>query len=175
MGCARLLFLLVSMLAEDTIELKIAEVINSSIENMGYELVRVKMQGSGGAKALQIMIDRIDGKAINVDDCERVSRQISVVLDVEDPIADPYDLQVSSPGLDRPLTREKDFVKYAGSDIKLESRTKINGQAKFRGKLVGVENGNIVVDLNIADLVNSNVSKKLEIAFDNIKNAKIVF
>jgi len=162
------------MLAEDTIEMKIVELLSSSVLAMGYEIVRVKMQGSGGAKSLQIMIDRADGKLIAVEDCEKVSAHVSALLDVEDPIADAYNLEVSSPGVDRPLTRRKDFTRYAGFEMKLESKGQIEGQAKFRGKLVGLDGEDVVMDLNIVDMANPEKPKRVKIDFNNIRNAKLV-
>lgn len=175
MGSARLFFLWnEKMLAEDSIEIKVLNILSASVEAMGYEIVRVRLQGSGAAKALQVMIDRKDGKIINVEDCEKVSKQASALLDVEDPIADAYNLEISSPGLDRPLTRQKDFVTYSGNEIKLESKSKIEGQAKFRGKLVGMEGNDVLLDLNIIDLANPDKPKQVKIGFDNIRNAKLV-
>jgi ribosome maturation factor RimP len=162
------------MLAQDTVEIKIAELILPSLLNMGYELVRIKIQGSGAAKALQIMVDRVDGKLIAVEDCEKVSTHVSAILDVEDPIADAYNLEISSAGVDRPLTRLKDFAKYAGFEIKLESIAKIEGQAKFRGKLVGLDGQEVVIDLNIVDMANPDKQKQLKIGFANIRSAKLV-
>jgi ribosome maturation factor RimP len=162
------------MLAEDSIEIKVLGILSPSVESMGYEIVRIRMQGSGEAKALQIMIERADGKMINVEDCEKVSKQASALLDIEDPIDEAYSLEISSPGLDRPLTRPKDFVNYAGLEIKLESKAKIDGQAKFRGKLVGMEGSDVMLDLNVIDLASPEKSKRVKIGFDNVKNAKLV-
>ena len=162
------------MLAEDTIEIKILELIAPSALSMGYEIVRIRMQGSGEAKSLQVMIERADGKMIAVEDCEKVSKHVSALLDVEDPITDAYNLEVSSPGVDRPLTRLKDFSKFAGFEVKLESKGKIDGQAKFRGKLVGLEAEDVVMDLNIIDLANPGVPKRVKIGFNNIRNAKLI-
>jgi len=162
------------MLAEDTIEMKVADLLVASVLSLGYEIVRVKMQGSGAAKSLQIMIDRADGGLIAVEDCEKVSAHVSALLDVEDPIADAYNLEVSSPGVDRPLTRLKDFTKYSGFEIKLESKGKIEGQAKFRGKLVGLDGEDVVMDLNIIDIANPEKPKRVKIGFNNIRNAKLI-
>ena len=162
------------MLAEDSIEVKILNIINSSVESMGYEIVRVRLQGSGEGKVLQVMIDRADGKMIGVEDCEKVSRHISALLDVEDPIEDAYNLEVSSPGVDRPLTRLKDFAQFAGFEIKLEAKKKIEGQGKFRGKLAGVDGEDVLLDLNVVDLASPDKPKQVKIAFDNIKNAKLL-
>lgn len=162
------------MLAEDSIEIKVLNILSASVEAMGYEIVRVRVQGSGESKALQVMIDRTDGKIVNVEDCEKVSKQVSALLDVEDPIEEAYNLEVSSPGLDRPLTRQKDFITYAGLEIKLESKGKIDGQAKFRGKLIGMEGSDVLLDLNIIDLTSPEKAKRVKIGFDNIRNAKLV-
>lgn len=175
MGSARLLFLLgIKVLAEDSIEIKILELLAPSVLNMGYEIVRVKLQGSGDARSLQIMMERLDEKMIVVEDCEKVSKHISALLDVEDPIQDAYNLEVSSPGVDRPLTRLKDFTRFAGFEVKLESKSKIDGQGKFRGKLVGLEGEDVILDLNIIDMANPGVPKQVRIAFNNIRNAKLV-
>ena len=162
------------MLAEDSIEIKILNIISPSIENMGYENVRVRIEGSGEAKTLQIMIDRKDGKTIGVEDCEKVSTQVSALLDVEDPIADAYNLEVSSPGVDRPLTRLKDFTNFVGFDVKLESKRKIDGQGKFRGKLIGLEGEDVLLELNVVDMASPERLKQVKIAFDNIRNAKLI-
>jgi ribosome maturation factor RimP len=162
------------MLAEDALEVKVVGIISGSLLAMGYEVVRVKMQGAGSAKALQIMIERVDGKLIAVEDCEKVSQHVSALLDVEDPISEAYNLEVSSPGVDRPLTRLKDFAKYAGFDIKLESKGKIDGQAKFRGKLIGLDGDVVLMDLNVVDLANPGVPKRVRVDFNNIRNAKLV-
>ena len=93
---------------------EIQAMIEPPIEAMGFELVRVSMQSMHGRDTLQIMADRADGTLINVDDCAEISRTVSAVLDVEDPIPGEYNLEVSSPGIDRPLTRMKDFERWAG-------------------------------------------------------------
>jgi ribosome maturation factor RimP len=162
------------MRAEESVEVKILELLSPSVESMGYEIVRVRMQGVGDDKAVQIMIERVDGAIITVEDCEKVSKHVSAILDVEDPISDAYNLEVSSPGIDRPLTRLKDFARYSGHEVKLESRNKIDGQAKFRGKLVCVEDANVVLDMNIVDLANPQMPKRVKIEFDNIRSAKLV-
>ncbi len=120
------------------LERRIAELIEPSLEGMGYELVRVLMQGKQ-KPTLQIMAERKDGAAMTVDDCADISRQISAIRDVEDPIAGEYSLEVSSPGIDRPLTRPKDFEAYAGFEAKLETAEPIEGRKRFRGKLLGLD------------------------------------
>lgn len=120
------------------LERRIAELIEPSLEGMGYELVRVLMQGRQ-KPVLQIMAERKDGAAMTVEDCADISRQISALLDVEDPIEGEYSLEVSSPGIDRPLTRPKDFEAFAGFEVKLETHEPIEGRKRFRGKLLGLD------------------------------------
>lgn len=122
---------------------KIQQLITPVIEALGYELVRVSFTGERQS-ILQIMAERPDG-SMNVSDCARISREISVLLDVEDPIAGKYSLEVSSPGLDRPLTRAKDFERFAGSDAKVESRVAINGQRRFKGELLGLVGDEVLI------------------------------
>ena len=120
------------------LERRIAEMIEPSLEGMGYELVRVLMQGRQ-KPVLQIMAERKDGAAMTVEDCADISRQISALLDVEDPIEGEYSLEVSSPGIDRPLTRPKDYETYAGFEAKLETSEPLEGRKRFRGKLLGLD------------------------------------
>ena len=120
------------------LERRIAELIEPSLEGMGYELVRVLMQGRQ-RPVLQVMAERKDRKAMTVEDCADISRQISAIMDVDDPIEGAYSLEVSSPGIDRPLTRPKDYDAYAGFEAKLETSEPIEGRKRFRGKLLGLD------------------------------------
>lgn len=122
---------------------KIQQLIEPVVEGLGYELVRVSFTGDRQS-ILQIMAERPDG-SMDVSDCARISREISVLLDVEDPVPGKYSLEVSSPGLDRPLTRAKDFERFAGSDAKVESRVAINGQRRFKGELLGLEGDEVLI------------------------------
>jgi ribosome maturation factor RimP len=117
---------------------QIERLIEPSLAAMGYEIVRVLIMGKH-SPTLQIMAERKDEQAMTVEDCADISRQISAVLDVEDPIRSAYTLEVSSPGLDRPLTRPKDFQRFAGYEAKLETRFPIDGRRKFTGKLIGLD------------------------------------
>ena len=118
--------------------------ITPTLEGMGYELVRVEMQGRS-RPTLQVMAERVDGQAMTVDDCADISRALSAVLDVEDPIGGAYMLEVSSPGIDRPLTRRKDFERFAGFDAKLETAVPVDGRKRFRGVLVGLDGEDIIL------------------------------
>ena len=120
------------------LERRIAEMIEPSLDGMGYELVRVQLQGRQNP-VLQVMAERKDGAGMTVEDCADISRQISALLDVDDPIESAYSLEVSSPGIDRPLTRPKDFETYAGFEAKLETNEPLEGRKRFRGKLLGLD------------------------------------
>jgi len=122
----------------DTAAEQIERLVEPSLSAMGYEIVRIMIMGKH-APTLQIMAERKDDQPMTVEDCADISRQISAVLDVEDPIRSAYTLEVSSPGLDRPLTRPKDFQRFAGYEAKLETRFPIDGRRKFTGKLIGID------------------------------------
>lgn len=122
---------------EHGIEAKVASIIEPEIEDLGYRLVRVKLSAINGA-TLQIMAERPDG-TMNVSDCETVSRAISPILDIEDPIDKAYHLEVSSPGIDRPLVRVSDFATWAGHVVKLETTQMIKGRKRYKGIILSVE------------------------------------
>ncbi|MBY6266154.1 ribosome maturation factor RimP [Azospirillum sp. 412522] len=143
---------------------RIEQIITPSVEAMGYEVVRVQISG-GQRSVLQIMAERADGAPMTVEDCADISRSVSALLDVEDPIREAYTLEVSSPGIDRPLTRLKDFERFAGFEARLESRMAIDGRKRFKGMLKGVEDGLVCVDTEQG-------AARLE--FDNILRAKLV-
>ncbi|HET7717904.1 MAG TPA: ribosome maturation factor RimP [Bauldia sp.] len=127
-------------------EARIANAIEPTIVGLGYRLVRVKLSAMNGT-TLQIMAERPDG-TMTVDDCEILSRDLSPVLDVEDPIDRAYHLEVSSPGIDRPLVRRSDFVEWGGHLAKIELDQPLNGRKRFRGKLAGVEGDAVRVALD---------------------------
>lgn len=114
----------------------IAPIIEPSLEAMGYRLVRIAFLGAKRA-TLQIMAERLDEAPMTVDDCTEISRSVSALLDVADPIASAYMLEVSSPGLDRPLTRIEDYDRFAGFEAKLELAQPLDGRKRFRGRLLG--------------------------------------
>ena len=120
----------------------IERAITPSLQAMGYDIVRLLVMGRH-RPILQIMIERADRRNISVDDCAEVSRTVSALLDVEDPIVGAYTLEVSSPGIDRPLTRREDYARFAGFEAKLETRSPIAGRRRFRGRLIGLD-GDVV-------------------------------
>src|SRR6266851_6471996 len=125
------------LIAEQGVAARVAAIVEPVLGGMGYRLVRVKISGLDGC-TLQIMAERADG-TMTVEDCEAVSRALSPVLDVADPIERAYRLEVSSPGLDRPLVRRSDFERFAGHQVKIELATAIDGRRRFRGLLLGAD------------------------------------
>lgn len=118
--------------------------IAPTLERLGFEVVRVAVTG-GSRQTLQVMADRRDGRPISVDDCAAVSEALSALFDVEEPLAGAYDLEVSSAGIDRPLTRAKDFAAYVGHEAKIETRTPVDGRRRFKGVLKGLEPADVAV------------------------------
>lgn len=133
------------LIAKAAIDRKLAEIVGPVIEDMGFELVRLRLMG-GKTHTLQIMAERPEG-GIEVDECADISNAVSAVLDVEDPLVDSYVLEVGSPGIDRPLTRLKDFDTYEGYEAKLETSELIDGRKRFRGVLAGVEGDDVLINI----------------------------
>lgn len=129
--------------AEDN---KLLELLDPVAEAAGYEIVRLRLMGGAQIRRLQIMAETPAGE-MNVEDCARLSRAISQVMDAADPISGEYTLEVSSPGVDRPLTRLKDFAAYEGFEARLELDRVAEGRKRFRGVLAGVEEGQVAIDL----------------------------
>jgi ribosome maturation factor RimP len=130
---------------ENGLETRIAAMVEPAIADLGFRLVRVKLSGVNGL-TLQIMAERPDG-TMTVDDCEAVSRAVTPVLDVEDPIDSEYHLEISSPGIDRPLVRAIDFERWRGHLAKLELAVPRDGRKRFRGEIRAVESGELVLRL----------------------------
>ena len=133
------------LVAKAAIDRRIAGIVNPTIEGMGFELVRVRLM-SGKKATLQIMAERPEG-GIEVADCARISRAIGAVLDVEDPVSGEYALEVSSPGIDRPLTRLKDFERYEDYEARIETSELIDGRRRFKGVLRGVQDGEVLIEI----------------------------
>ncbi|HEY0275610.1 MAG TPA: ribosome maturation factor RimP, partial [Paenirhodobacter sp.] len=126
-----------NLIAKSAIDRRLAAIVTPVIEGLGYELVRLRMQG-GRYPLLQIMADKPEG-GIDVEDCAVISTAVSALLDVDDPIEDKYTLEVSSPGIDRPLTRLKDFDIWVDYEARIETTELIDGQRRFKGFLRGTE------------------------------------
>ncbi|MEZ5871425.1 MAG: ribosome maturation factor RimP [Nitratireductor sp.] len=129
------------LVAETGQEARVARIIEPVLADIGYRLVRVKLSPMNGL-TLQIMAERPDG-TMSIDDCETVSRAVSPVLDIEDPIHGQYHLEISSPGIDRPLVRRSDFITWAGHVAKLETRTLINGRRRYKGRIISTSDDGV--------------------------------
>lgn len=149
-----------------TIEQRIETMIEPTLTDKGFGIVRVQMQGAQ-RKTLQIMIECLDGSNVTVDDCAVVSRTVSVLMDVEDPIHESYMLEVSSAGLDRPLVKRGDFERFAGSMIKAELYSPYEGHTRLQGLLQGIEGDRVKIELGVEKEV-------AEIALSDIKKAKLI-
>jgi ribosome maturation factor RimP len=155
------------LIAKTTIDRRMAEILTPVIENIGFEVVRIRVQG-GKTKTLQVMAERPDG-GIDVDECAQISNAISVLLDVEDPLEDPYALEVSSPGIDRPLTRLKDFETFEGYEAKIETMDAIDNRRRFKGVLAGVEGDEVLLNLD-----ENGETVTIGLQFDLLSDAKLV-
>jgi len=150
-----------------TSEGKAAEVeglIAASLSALGFDIVRVQLSGERRAK-LQIMAERLNGAGMTIEDCAEVSRAVAAILDVTDPIHQSYVLEVSSPGIDRPLTRLGDFERFAGFEAKVEMRMPIDGARRFRGRLKGVEGTSLLLDTD---------GGEIRLSFAELVKAKLV-
>jgi ribosome maturation factor RimP len=133
------------LMTETGVAARVAAIVEPVIQDLGFDLVRVRVTGTNGC-TVQIMAERPDG-TISVDDCETISRAISPVLDLEEPISQTYYLEVSSPGIDRPLVRASDFERWTGYEAKIEMAVPLNGRKRFRGVIRGVEDGTVGIEL----------------------------
>jgi ribosome maturation factor RimP len=140
-------------------EQKLTELLRPAVEETGKQLLGIEYISAGNNSVLRLFIDHENG--INVDDCAEVSRQVGAVLDVEDPISSEYNLEVSSPGVDRPLFELAHFQEVIGETINVKLSMPLNGRRKFKGPLIGIENNTLIVEVDSIDyeLVISNVDK----------------
>ena len=134
------------------------------LDDMGYEMVRVQVTGTRNP-TLQIMAERRDGVPMTVEDCAEISRALSDLLETEDPFDDAYALEVSSPGIDRPLVRLADFERFAGFDARVETREMIEGRKRFKGRLVGLDGNDVIVEQD---------GPRIAVPFAAIHRAKLI-
>ena len=151
------------LIAKTTMDQKLARIVTPVIEGLGFELVRIRLM-TGRVNTLQIMADRPDG-GIVVEDCATISTALSAVLDVEDPLEDEYVLEVSSPGIDRPLTRLKDFAMWEGYEARIETTDLIDGRRRFKGILAGVEDDEVLIEIE---------EGTIGLKFDWLSDAKLI-
>jgi len=157
------------LISEPGLSARVAAIAEPVVEGLGYRLVRVKVSGADGC-TVQIMAERPDG-TMAVEDCEAVSRALSPVLDVADPIDRAYRLEISSPGLDRPLVRKSDFDRYAGNLVRIEMEVPVDGRKRFRGMLLGTDGG--AVHLRRDDAADGEAADAL-LAINDMNEAKLV-
>jgi ribosome maturation factor RimP len=144
---------------------EIEDLIAPTLDDLGYRIVRVLLTGNARQQRLQIMAERADGSGMDVDGCAEVSRAVEAILDVEDPVAGAYELEVSSPGMDRPLTRLEDFQSFAGYQAKVELREPFEGRRRLKGELLGLVDGEISMAVD---------GMEWRIGFDEVDKAKLV-
>ncbi len=142
----------------------IENLIEPSIAAMGCQIVRIQISGSRRPR-LQVMAERADGSGMTIDHCADLSRAVSAILDVEDPLPGAYMLEVSSPGLDRPLVKREDFDRFAGFEVRLETARMIEGRRRFRGRLEGTDDASVVIVVD---------GQRWSLPFDEVASAKLV-
>lgn len=155
------------LIAKTSIDQRLAEIVTPVIEGLGFELVRLRLM-AGKTRTLQIMADRPDG-GIEVQDCADISTAVSAVLDVDDPLEDAYTLEVSSPGIDRPLTRLKDFANWEGYEARIETTELIDGRRRFKGVLAGVEDNEVLIEIE-----EGSETLTIGLQFDWLSDAKLI-
>jgi ribosome maturation factor RimP len=155
------------LIAKTAMDRRLAAMLTPVIEGLGFELVRVRLMG-GQTRTLQIMADRPDG-GIEVDECGEISTAVSAMLDVEDPIEENYVLEVSSPGIDRPLTRLKDFEMWKGWEARVETTELIDGRRRFKGMLAGVEGDDVLIEIE-----EGKETLTIGLQFDWLSDAKLI-
>ncbi|MCY4179274.1 MAG: ribosome maturation factor RimP [Litoreibacter sp.] len=151
------------LIAKAAIDRRLAEIAKPVIEGLGFELVRLRLMG-GKTDILQVMAEKPEG-GIEVEDLANISTALSAVMDVEDPISGEYDLEVSSPGIDRPLTRLKDFDMWEGYEAKIETEELIDGRRRFKGEIAGTEGDEVLINIE---------EGTVGLKFDWLTDAKLV-
>ncbi|WP_306026230.1 ribosome maturation factor RimP [Oceaniradius stylonematis] len=157
------------LVTETGIDARVAMLIEPVLNSEGFRLVRVRLSGQNGA-TLQVMAERADG-TMTVEDCETLSRMVSPILDVEDPIDRAYHLEVSSPGIDRPLVRKTDFAKWRGHVAKLETSVLVNGRKRFRGTITDVDTDMVTLFRDQPSMGDENTNV---IPFSAIADARLI-
>ncbi|WP_349956984.1 ribosome maturation factor RimP [Rhizobium sp. ZPR3] len=157
------------LIVETGLDQRVAAIIEPVLVGMGFRLVRVRLLNLNGL-TLQVMTERNDG-TMTVEDCEEVSTAISPVLDVEDPIDKAYHLEVSSPGIDRPMVRKSDFQRWIGHIVKCETSILVDNRKRFRGKIAAVDNDGFTIE---RDQVAYGEEPKVTIPFSTLAEAKLI-
>jgi ribosome maturation factor RimP len=145
---------------------RLTQLIEPEAQALGFDLVRVRMFGGGDDLTLQVMAERPDTRQLTIDDCAELSRRISDTFDAVDPIEEAYRLEVSSPGIDRPLTRLKDFADWTGHEARIRLTDEIDGRKQLTGDLAGVDGDRITIDVK--------KHEAMTIGFDQVADAKLL-
>ncbi|HEX4695283.1 ribosome maturation protein RimP [Sphingomonas sp.] len=145
---------------------RLTELIEPEAAALGFDLVRVRMFGAGDDRTLQVMAERPDTRQLTIDDCAELSRRISDTFDEIDPIEDAYRLEVSSPGIDRPLTRLKDFTDWVGHEARIKLTAEIDGRKQLTGDLAGLDGDRIAIDVK--------GHERMTVGFDQVADAKLL-
>ena len=146
------------------LEQRIEQIIEPAVFDLGFEIVRVQLSGNLNLR-LQIMAEPVSDQKMTVDHCALISKTISALLDVDDPIQGAYTLEISSPGLDRPLVKLRDFVRFIGCEARIETLIAIEGRKRFRGRLRDVKDSTIVISVDCGDLC---------IPYSSVRRAKLL-
>jgi ribosome maturation factor RimP len=157
------------LITEPGLSARVAAIVEPVIEGLGYRLVRVRVSGSDGC-TVQVMAERADG-TMNIEDCEVCSRALSPVLDAADPVDRAYRLEMSSPGIDRPLVRQSDFNRYANNVVKIEMAVAVEGRKRFRGQLLGAEGNMARIH---RDDINEGETADIMLPIEDMVEAKLV-
>lgn len=144
---------------------RIERLIKPTLDDMGYDLVRVMLAGGKGPQTLQIMVERQDRTGMTVDHCADISRAVSALLDVEDPLPGAYDLEVSSPGIDRPLVRLDDYTRFAGFEARFDLSAPVGGRKRYRGRIKGATGDRVVIETEEGET---------DLPFGSIERAKLL-
>ncbi len=166
--------LLAQLAAKSSAEARILALIAPTVAGLGYDLVRVRLMGGRNSRSpltLQVMAERPDG-SMDVEGCAQISEALSALLDVEDPIEREYSLEVSSPGIDRPLTRVKDFADHLGHEGKFEMAAHLEGRKRFRGAIVGVVHAGEAVEIEAVD--SKGTVERVALALADMVDARLV-
>jgi ribosome maturation factor RimP len=157
------------LVRETGVAARVAAIVEPVIEGIGFRLVRVKVSAQHGT-TIQIMAERPDGQ-MSVADCETVSRAVSPVLDLEEPVSEAYNLEISSPGIDRPLVRRSDFERWADHEAKIELEPPLDGRKRFRGVVRGVEGDAVLIEMPDAKNPEARMAR---VPLDSVADARLV-
>lgn len=149
---------------------RVESIIKDPLKTAGYSIVRVRYSGGDGRKTLQIMIEHDDGEPASINDCAKVNKIVSTLFIVDDPISEPYNLEISSAGIDRPLVKKEDFNRFIGSKIRVKTKYKVNDAHKIRGILKNVEDDVILLETENSEGLRIDLHNILDANLDIEKN-----